>query len=70
MNESLRTYTGANYVPTVALLVFAFVFSPTLLVLSGPAGAASYALAFSCVCLALARASWRRSTLSIASVVR
>ena len=72
MNDPRRIYTGADYAPTVALVVFALVFSPALLVLSGPVGEAplTAALAFSAACLALAWILWTRfSTLSIASVV-
>lgn len=73
MTDSRQIYAGVDYTPTVALVVFALVLSPALLVLSGPIGdlPAAAALAFSSVCLAVAWIQWTRfSTLSIASVVR
>jgi hypothetical protein len=73
MTRSLRTYTGADYNLTVALLVLAFAFSPSILMLSRPAGFASAAsaLCVSTLCVVLAWISRRRfPTLTIASVVR
>ena len=73
MADPRRIYSGFDYTPTVALVVFALVFSPALVALSGPVSEVSItaALAFSASCLVLARLLWTRfSTLSIASVVR
>ena len=73
MTDPRRIYAGADYTPTVALIVLGLVFSPALLVLSGPVRDVPItgALAFSAACLALACFLWTRySTLSIASVVR
>lgn len=73
MTDSRRIYTGADYTPTIALVAFAFIFSPALLILSGPVTVLLVAVgsAFSALCLALAWVSWTRcSTLTIASVVR
>lgn len=73
MTDSRRIFTGADYTPTIALVAFAFVFGPALLILSGPVTAllAAVGSAFSTLCLALAWVSWSRfSTLTIASVVR
>lgn len=73
MIQSRQTYTGTNYVATVALLACGLVFSPALLVLSGPIspGGGGAAFGMSMLCLAIARVSWSRSSnLTIASVVR
>lgn len=73
MNDSRRIHTGADYTPTVALVVFALVFSPALLFLSGPVSEApiTAALTLSAACLAVAWFLWTRfSALSIGSVVR
>lgn len=73
MTDSRRIYTGADYTLTIALVTFALIFSPALLILSGPVTFLPVAVgsAFSALCLALACVSWTRfSTLTIASVVR
>ena len=73
MPNSCQTYRGTDYNLTVALLAFALVFSPAILMLSIPFSSVSAAVALgvSTLCVALAWMSWSRSsTLTIASVVR
>ena len=72
MINSSQISTGTDYNATVALLIVAFVFSPAVLVLSGPFGHVSVSLAagFSLVCAVLAWANWsKRATLTIPSIV-
>lgn len=63
--------TGTEYTLTVALLAVAFIFSPAVLVASGPLGYLSLSLAVACsaICVTLAWVCWKRSSqLSIPSI--
>lgn len=63
--------TGTEYTTTVAFLVLAFLFSPALLLLSGPLGYVSLTLAVACsvLCVSLAWLNWRKySKLTIPSL--
>lgn len=71
MFDSHEKSTGTQYTLTIALLTMAFVFSPTLLLISRPLGYLSVSLAVSCsiVCVALAGLSWKKySRLTIPSL--
>jgi TRAP-type uncharacterized transport system fused permease subunit len=72
MSDVQTTYIGTRYTIMVALLTIAFVFSPTVLMLSHPFGyvAPSFAIACSALCLALAWINWKRhSELTMPSIV-
>lgn len=63
--------TGTRYTPTVALLAVAFIFTPAVLVMSGPFRYLSLSLAIACsaLCVTLAFVSWKRfSRLCIPSI--
>ncbi len=65
--------TGTRYSGTVAFLALAFIFSPLLLILSGPPGQLSVSLAVvsSGICVALAWVNWKKhSQLTIPSLER
>ena len=66
-----RKYVGTEYTATAALLVAAFVFSPSILFLSRPLGYGGVALALACsiLCTAFAWLLWKRhSELTIPSI--
>lgn len=62
---------GTQYTSTAALLAVAFVFSPALLILSGPIGVISTSVAVACstLCLSWAWVDWhKRSRLTIPTI--
>ena len=64
--------TGRNYVTSAALVVFALVFTPAVVIISGPPGylSLSLALASAATCVTLAWFKWKRSSrLSVPSIV-
>lgn len=71
MIDSNQKFADTQYSSTAALLILALIFSPAVLILSRPLGqvSASLALAFSCICVALAWFVWakdsRRPKLSV-----
>ncbi len=72
MFDAQQKATGTEYTPTVALLAGAFIFSPVVLILSGPLGYLSVALAITCsaLCVTLAWVNWKKSSqLTIPSIV-
>jgi hypothetical protein len=63
--------TGTQYTTTVALLILAFIFSPAVLIVSGPLGYMSVSLAVVCsaACIGLACVNWKKySDLSVPSI--
>ena len=64
--------TGRNYVTATALVVFALVFTPAVVIISGPPGYLSLALALAsgATCIGLAWVKWKRSShLFVPSIV-
>jgi hypothetical protein len=61
---------GAKVTTTVALLVFAFIFSPAILLVSRPVGFGSIALAVasSIACVAFAWINWRKCSVPVRKV--
>jgi hypothetical protein len=71
MFEAQQKSTGTSYTMTVALLLVALVFSPTVVVYTWPLGylGVSLALACSVVCIGLAWLNWKRfAQLSILTI--
>jgi hypothetical protein len=71
MFQAQQKSTGTTYTTVVALLVVAFIFVPTLLMMSRPFGFLSILLAIACsgVCVILAWELWRKfSRLTITSI--
>jgi hypothetical protein len=61
--DSFQKPAEVKYTPIAALLVLALVFSPAILMISGPLGylSVSLAMVFSVLCMFMAWTSWKRS---------
>jgi hypothetical protein len=70
MFEIQEKSASAKYTTTVALLVFAFIFSPAILLVSRPVGFGSIALAAagSIACVAYAWINWRKNSEPVSKV--
>ena len=72
MFDSQQRSTGTQYTVTVALLIVAFIVSPSVLMASRPVGyvSVSFAIVCSVLCTALAGMNWKKySALTIPSIV-
>ena len=62
--QAQQNSTGTRYTTTVALLAIAFIFIPTILMVSRPFGYLTLSLAIACsaLCVTVARILWKKSS--------